>query len=236
MEDLLYIQHPYDKEFDATVVNIIDGKKIVLDRTLFYPEGGGQPFDTGTLECDGKKFAVVAVKKREGKAVHEVDAEGLHTGDYVHGSIDWERRYKFMRMHTASHLLSILIHNETGAEITGNQLGLDKSRVDFSLEQFDRNFMSSFEEKANAIIAQHVPVRSDVMPREEAMQIPDIFRLRKAFPDHIQQLRIVTIDGLDQQACGGTHLQDLSEIGSIKILDLENKGKERRRMYFTIDP
>ncbi|MEM4264020.1 MAG: alanyl-tRNA editing protein, partial [Candidatus Woesearchaeota archaeon] len=141
----------YTKEFDATVTKA-DGKFIQLDRTAFYPESGGQLTDTGKLVRNGEEFKVVFVKKVGQDAVHEVDKEGLKVGDKVHGVVDWDRRYLMMRYHTAAHVLSTVIYNETGANITGNQLGLDKSRIDFDLETFDREQLGSYEAKTNEIL------------------------------------------------------------------------------------
>jgi misacylated tRNA(Ala) deacylase len=235
--ELLFLLNPYVKEFDATVTDVITddtGNYIVLDRTAFYATSGGQPNDLGIITINGEVFNVVDVLKKDGLYLHRIDRSGLKVGDSVHGIINWDRRYKLMRYHTASHILSTIIFNETGADITGNQIYLDKARVDFSLEAFDRNLMQSFEEKTNAIIKQALPVTFRILDREEAFKIPSLVKLRKQLPETITQIRIVDIEGFDHQACGGTHLNNTSECGSIEIYDLENKGKERRRIYFRI--
>ncbi|RJQ16906.1 alanyl-tRNA editing protein [Candidatus Woesearchaeota archaeon] len=230
----LYLEKPYEKEFTSNVKSA-NGKFIVLEQTLFYPNSGGQPFDTGTLtDEEGNTYQVVFVGKFNGEISHEVDKEGLQAGQTVKGSIAWERRYILMRYHTASHVLSSLIHKETGAEITGNQLDTEKSRVDFSLESFDRDIMMGFEEKTNEILRKDIPVISKFLPREEAFQIPSLVKLRKAFDASIQTIRVLDIQGVDIQACGGTHVKNLKEIGQIKIIQLENKGKDRRRLYFVL--
>lgn len=238
MNDLLYIKDCYMKEFDAVVEDIQEELNIVLNHTAFYPNSGGQPNDIGTLEHNDTIYNVIDVLKKEGKIIHKVDKPGLKKGDKIRGRIDWERRYKLMRYHTASHILATAIHNETGAEITGNQLYLDKARVDFSLENFDRALMNGFEKKANEIISKNLPVQTRILDREEAFKIPSLVKLRKVLPETIKDIRVVDIFNdsfdFDHQACGGTHLKNTSEIGEIEIFELENKGKDRRRIYFRI--
>ncbi len=171
MTELLYLRDSYAREFDA-MVTAVNGKEVILDRTYFYPSGGGQPFDTGTISTGGAFYSVVNVHKGEHGVVHELDHDDPKVGDVVHGAIDWERRYKLMRFHTAIHVLVGVICNETGALITGNQIDVDKSRIDFNLEIFDREKMQEHFEKANAIIQQDLPVTVTFTTREEALQIP----------------------------------------------------------------
>jgi misacylated tRNA(Ala) deacylase len=226
------------QEFDAAVEEVINDVEIILNHTAFYPNSGGQPNDIGVLECHDVSYNIIDVIKKEGKIIHKVDKAGLAKGDKVYCKIDWERRYKLMRYHTASHILATAIHNETGAEITGNQLYLDKARVDFSLDNFDRALMKGFEEKANEIISKNLPVGTRILDREEAFKIPSLVKLRKVLPETIKDIRVVDIFDdsfdFDHQACGGTHLKNTSEIGKIEIFELENKGKDRRRIYFRI--
>ncbi len=234
MAELLYMTDCYLREFDA-VVTKVDGKFVALDRTAFYPESGGQLADTGKLvKADGTEFRVLFAKKIDGDVSHEVDKEGLRIGDRVHGILDWDRRYLMMRYHTAAHVLSTVIYNETNANITGNQLGLDKSRVDFDLELFDREQLGSYEAKTNAILKKALPVSIKIMPRDEAFKIPALIKLKKVLPESIKDIRVVTIEGFDQQACAGAHIGNLGEIGEIEIISLENKGKSRRRIYFRL--
>jgi misacylated tRNA(Ala) deacylase len=235
MANALYMEDTYLKEFEAMVTKA-DSKFIGLDRTAFYPNSGGQPNDTGTLTrvSDGKEFKVVSVVKMSGDISHEISEPGLEVGDRVAGRIDWDRRYVLMRNHTAAHVLSGVISKETGADITGNQLGLDKSRIDFSLENFDREQLKSYEEKANAIVNAAMPVNIRILPREEAFKIPALVKLRMGLPESIKEIRIIDIVGFDQQACAGCHVKNTSEIGKITIANSENKGKDNRRIYFTI--
>jgi misacylated tRNA(Ala) deacylase len=238
MAELLYLKDCYRKEFEAQVIGIGDGTEIVLDKTLFYPNSGGQPNDTGILRHEKTEYKVVDVLKKDGIIIHKVNSAGLKPDDKVTGIIDWDRRYRLMRYHTAAHMLSTLIHNDTGAAITGNQLYLDKARVDFSLERFDRELMKSYEEKANSIIIKNLPVSFRILDREDAFKIPALVKLRKQLPESITEIRIVDIASkdydFDHQACGGTHLSNTSEIKRIEIFALENKGKDRKRIYFRL--
>ena len=238
MEKPLYMEDSYLREFEARVVSVTKGGEnkffVVLDRTAFYPNSGGQPHDTGKFMKDGVEYPVVYVGKFSGKISHEVSKEGLKEGDVVKGIIDWERRYVLMRMHTAAHVISEVFHKETGALITGNQLGLDHSRIDFSLEKFDREKISELFEKANEIVKKDLKVRSYFLPREEAMKIENITKLANVLPPNVKELRIVEIEGFDIQADGGTHVRSTKEIGEVKFLKAENKGKNNRRVYYTL--
>ncbi len=235
--EALYLKDSYMKECDATVVDVRDGKYVMLDQTIFYPNSGGQPHDTGKLvRADGSEFKVVFAKKSEGNVSHEVDLPGLNVGDRVHCVLDWKRRYRLMRSHTAAHLLASVFHNDTGALITGNQLDLEKTRFDFDLENFDREQMRSCIAKTNELAKKGLNVKNYELPREEAMKIPGVVKLANALPPSISVLRIVEIAGADVQADGGTHVKNTSEIGELEMIKLENKGKTNRRLYFRIVP
>jgi len=235
---LLYIQDCYMREFDAEVTGISSDEQgnawIELGQTAFYSTGGGQPYDTGVMISGGEEYKVLEVKKSDGTVLHKIDRPGLAIGDKVHGNIDWERRYRLMRYHTAAHILCAIAEKEANCLISGNELYTDKARFDFTLENFDRNLLQGFEAKANEIINRAIPINFKILPREEAFKIPSLVRLQKGFPESIQEIRIVDIQGFDVQACGGTHLHNTSEIKGIKIYDMENKGKGRKRVYFRI--
>jgi len=237
MTEQLYLKDSYLKEFDAKVV-AINGNHVFLDRTAFYPNSGGQLGDTGSIIklSNGLRFSVVNTKKSPEGICHEVDNGGLVVGDAIKGEIDWDRRYKLMRMHTAAHLLSAIFTKQSGVLITGNQLGLENSRMDFSLENFDREMMASVCNEANELIKKALPIRISFLPHEEAMKIPGVVKLAAALPPALETLRIVAIVGVDEQLDGGTHVANLSEIGTIEIVKLENKGKANRRVYFTVKP
>jgi len=233
MTELLYLKDSYQKEFEAKVVKV-DGKSIILDKTQFYPLSGGQPGDTGTIVADGKEYKVINTVKKGQDAIHEVDKEGIKEGDTITGLIDWSRRYRFMRSHTACHVLCYVVESETGALITGNQIKEDKSRIDFDLDGFDRELIQSFEKKTNDLIAQNLAVETKFLPRDEAFAIPSIVKLKNVLPPSIETIRIVDIDDCDTQACGGTHIKNTEEIKGIEIIKAENKGKNNRRIYFKL--
>ena len=232
MTELLYLDDSYKKEFDAKVTRV-EGSNIILDRTAFYPASGGQPGDTGLLVVGGKEYKVIATKKSP-DVVHEVNEEGIKQGDNVTGLIDWARRYRFMRGHTACHVLSYVVNKKTGALITGNQIAEDKCRIDFDLENFDREQIGSFEKKTNELISEGIDVNTKFLPREEAFQIPSVLKLKNVLPPSVESIRIVEIGDYDAQACGGTHVKNTDEIGKIEITKAENKGKNNRRVYFVL--
>ena len=235
MTDALYLDDPYLRECDATITSI-SAESIELDRTVFYPRGGGQPCDTGAIQAGGKGYRVTSVEKKEGRILHAIEGgcAGLSVGMEVRCAIDWERRHALMRMHTAAHVLGSIIYSELGALITGNQLDTDKTRFDFNLAEFDRSRFDMAVSKANECLSRNIDVRSFYLPREEAMKIPGVVKLAGALPPSISTLRIVEIPGVDIQADGGTHVRNLAEVGKIEIIKLENKGKENRRIYFTL--
>ena len=234
MESALYMNDSYLKEFEAIVESIKDDKFVVLGKTAFYPSGGGQPHDTGTFVCNGEDYPVVYTGKFSGQISHEVSKPGLKIGDKVIGRINWDRRYKFMRMHTAAHLLISIFNRESNVLITGNQISEDQTRIDFNTENFDRDKIIQYIQTANEIIRQDLPVKTYYLPREEAMKIPGVVKLAGALPPNVHELRIVEIPGIDIQADGGTHVKSLAEIGTIEFVKAENKGKDNRRVYYTV--
>ncbi len=227
----LFWEDAYATEFDAIIVSI-DGNQVVLDQTAFNPRGGGLVSDTGTLA--GVKV-LDTIKVSEDSIAHALESTAsLTIGSNVHGVVDWNRRHRIMRMHTSAHLLSAIFHKQTGALITGNQIEPEKSRIDFSLDDFDREKMMVYCGQANEAIAKNPPVKTYFMKREDALQIPGITKLASVMPPDVKDLRIVEIEGYDLQADGGVHVKNLGEIGKIDPLKFENKGKSNRRMYFTI--
>lgn len=235
MARALYLENSCLRECDATVVSVTDGKYVVLDQTVFYPKGGGQLWDTGKIVRGEDVYRVVYVGKFSGEISHEVERPGLNPGDRVHCVLDWERRRKLMRSHTAAHVFASLLCAGTGALITGNELDVDKTRFDFSLEKFDREILEKYIEEANKLFGRDIPVKWYELPREEALKIPGVVKMAEAFPPDISSLRIVEIVGVDRQADGGTHVRNLNEVGQIKLLKAENKGKYNRRVYFALE-
>lgn len=234
MGEALYLDDCYLREFEATVAEVNNEKYVVLDRTAFYYNSGGQPYDTGKLVCNGEGYKVVYVGKFGGKISHEVDKPGLKPGDKVHGTIDWERRYKLMRTHTAAHIVSAIFHKEAGALITGGQLGLDKSRIDFSLEDFDREKIDDYIRQSNEIVEKDLPIKIYSITRAEAEAEPGIAKLAKGLPEGVQEIRIVEITDFDRQADGGTHIKSTKEVGEIVFVRADNKGKNNRRVYYKL--
>jgi len=224
----------YLKEFEATVLEASD-KGIVLDQTAFYPKGGGLPSDTGVIKRDLDEFKVTYVFKEGEKVYHVVDGE-LKVGDKVIGVIDWEKRYRIMRMHTAAHILSGLLYSELGVLITGGNIKHEKAHMDFSLEKTDRELFQRIVNKANELIKEGRQVKIFYMEREKVLNTPGLVKLAEKLPPSINILRIVEIEGIDIQADGGPHVSNIREIGEIKLLKIENKGKNRKRLYYTVEP
>ena len=234
MVEVLYLDDCYLKEFEAIVESVKDDKYVVLNQTAFYPLAGGVAYDKGVFLRNGEEFPVIYTGKFEGKISHEVSKPGLKEGDKITGKIDWSRRYKLMRLHTTAHLLSAIFHTKANAKITGGQIDIEKSRIDFSLENFDREKIQEYSSIANELIKKDMPVKIYYKNREEAMKIPGIIKLANALPPDVETLRIVEIEGVDIQADGGCHVKSLKEIGEIEILKAENKGKDNRRVYYTV--
>ena len=233
MTEPLYMNDCYLKEFDAKVVSV-EGRLVELDKTAFYPLGGGVACDTGKIISGNKEFVVKNVIKTSGRPMHEILEDGLKAGDFVHGIIDWQRRYKLMRMHTAAHLLSGVFYHEAGILITGNQIDVEQSRMDFNLENFDKDKIMQFAQKANELIQKDFEVKIYYMQREEALKDPGMVKLAEVLPPAVPNLRIVDIVGFDRQPDGGCHVKSLKEIGEIEITKLENKGKNNRRLYYKL--
>lgn len=245
---LLHFVDAYMKDCSAVVTSVseFDGKFLVtLDQTCFYPESGGQPSDWGELTVvsvhgsdeQGSVYKVSSVYKFKGTVPHVVDKPGLKVGDRVVCKIDWDDRYRNMQFHTAIHIVTSLIEKENDILVSSNNATLEKARIDFTLEDFDREYLSSFEAKANEVLAKNLPVKKFFLSREDASKSPELFRLLKGFDESIQDIHIVQIGDdaamFDKSACGGAHVNNTSEIPKIKFLKLENKGAKRRRINFT---
>ncbi len=235
MQRMIWMDDCYVKEWDAEVVEA-NGKFVVLNPVNFYPKAGGLAWDTGKITTeDGSEYKVMYSGKFNGVVSLELDREGLKPGQKVHCILDWERRYKLMRLHTAVHVLASVVNKRTGALITGNYLDIDKSRMDFNLENFDKDEFMRYIEETNAILAEGHPVKIYTLPKDEAMKIPGIVKLASKMPPDVKELRIVEIEGVDIQADGGPHVANTKECGKIKVLKFENKGKNNRRVYFDLD-
>jgi misacylated tRNA(Ala) deacylase len=234
MANALYMDDSYLKSWEAKVVAVKDDKYITLDNTAFYPKGGGQPWDEGFINKGQGKFRVVYVGKFSGEISHEVDKPGLKVGDEVSCELDWERRYTFMRYHTASHLISNILYSKADAKITGNQIETDKTRMDFSMINYSPEKLKAYVDEANEIIKKNLPITIDYMTRQEVLEKPELARLAVGLPENIKEFRIVNIGDVDKQVDGGTHVNNLKEIGIIELTKTVNKGKNNRRMYFIL--
>lgn len=232
MTELLYQTDSYLKEFDALVIaSFPDEKAVALDQTAFYPGGGGQPHDLGTL--DGLK--VVKVRKAGEDVLHILDGNLPEVGTKVHGVIDWDRRYKLMRTHTALHVLCGTVFRDYGALVTGGDMEPLKGRMDFEFERLQKELVGVIEAAANREVQAGREVRVKILPREEAFKIPDLIRTKiNLLPEGIQQVRTVEIVGLDLQADGGTHVINTSEVGQIRVTDYKSKGAINKRIYIEV--
>jgi misacylated tRNA(Ala) deacylase len=239
MTELIYHTDSYVKEFDATVTTVDpESRTLILDRTAFYPGGGGQPADFGTLSSGETTWKIKRAKKAGPEIIHliEGDAPLPSVGAKVHGEIDWDHRYKLMRTHSAMHVLCGVIFRDYGASVTGGDMEPLKGRMDFEFETMHKDLVEKIETAINTEAAKGYPVRVDILPREEAFKIPDLIRTKiNLLPEGIQEVRIVEIVGLDLQADGGTHVKNTSEIGKIHVVDYKSKGKINKRIYVEVE-
>jgi len=232
--ELLYLTDSYLKEFEATMV-AVESNRVALDRTAFYPGGGGQPADGGRMLWDNGESQVIKVKKQEDQVWHGLDVEPPPVGTPVRGVLDWEHRYKLMRTHTALHILCGVIWRDYGALVTGGNMEPLAARMDFELEHMSADFAQEVEEKINAEVAATRPVKICILPREEAFQIPDLIRTKiNLLPESIREVRIVEIEGLDMQADGGTHVANTREVGTIHVVGHESKGRINKRLRIAL--
>jgi len=208
----------------------------VLDRTAFYPGGGGQPSDTGIFHAGGAQYKVTKLSRVEGQLVHEMEGTPPAVGQAVHGVVDWDRRYQLMRTHTALHILCGVIWRDFGVQVTGGDMKTLAARMDFELESMSATFAQEVEAKINAEVAAARPIAIKTLPREEAFQIPDLIRTKiNLLPPTIQQVRVVEIVGLDMQADGGTHVANTREVGRIRVVGHESKGRINKRLRIEVD-
>jgi len=236
MTEELYQTDSYLREFDA-VVTAADGQAVTLDRTAFYPGGGGQPHDLGTLTWSGGTAQIAQVKKQAGEIWHTLSGDVPALGARVHGVLDWGRRYRLMRTHTALHGLCGVVFRDYGALVTGGNMEPLQGRMDFEFETMRKELVAEIEASVNAEIDKSHPVRVAILPREEAFQIPDLIRTKiNLLPPQIAKVRTVEIVGLDLQADGGTHVANTREVGHVRVVDYHSKGAINKRIYIELDP
>ncbi len=237
MTELLFQTDAYTREFSAQVA-AIEGQAVALDRTAFYATGGGQSHDTGTLSAsDGRSWRVTEVRKQGDQVWHTLEGdEPPAPGTTVQGTIDWARRHKLMRTHTALHLLCGVIWRDYHAAVTGGNMDTDEGRLDFELPNFSNELAQEIVAKVNAEIAAARPIEVRILPREEAFAIPDLIRTKiNLLPEGISQVRTVNIVGLDLQADGGTHVADTGEVGRVVLLKTRSKGANNKRIIIGIE-
>lgn len=239
MTELIYHTDSYTKEFEAMVTSVLpEERAISLDRTAFYPGGGGQPCDFGTLTIHDMAYPVNKVKKQGDDVLHFLggDAALPDASSAAHGTLDWERRYRLMRTHTALHILCGTVFRDYGALVTGGEMEPGKGRLDFEFETMRGELVREIEAAINKEAAQGREIRVQILPREEAFQIPDLIRTKiNLLPRGITHVRTVEIVGLDLQADGGTHVRNTNEVGTIRVVDYKSKGAINKRIYIEIE-
>jgi misacylated tRNA(Ala) deacylase len=237
MTQLIYLEDSYLKELKAKVIEEkeIEGKKaVILDKTIFYPTGGGQANDTGKLIVEGKEIEVYDVKKIDGEVFHFVNSNESLVSKEVLCKLDWEKRYIHMRFHSALHLVDGVIikyFKELNAFITGSAIFDDYARVDFDFENGTRDMLQKIIDKSNEIAEEGLEIRAKVIPKEEALKNPNLVRTLpgKELLEKLENVRIIEIVGLDEQMDGGTHVKNTKEIGKIVLSSYESKGKHNKR-------
>jgi misacylated tRNA(Ala) deacylase len=229
------------REFEATVLDAgPDG--IILDRTAFFPGGGGQPADKGLLIWNQTEHPVIKLSGRGGQVIHQIEASVIAAGPLpepgakIHGRLDWEHRYALMRTHTALHILCGVIWRDFQAQVTGGSMKPLSARMDFELDGMPADLARTIEERVNAEVEVGRDVHVSILPREEAMVIPDLIRTKiNLLPESIREVRIVDIEGLDRQADGGTHVNNTREVGRVRVVKHESKGKINKRLHIAIE-
>ncbi|MEL6524263.1 MAG: alanyl-tRNA editing protein [Chloroflexota bacterium] len=233
MTELLYQTDAYLREFDAIVTGVNEDENgILLDRTAFYPGGGGQLNDVGTFIIDGQEVTVTKVKRGN---LHIIEGDLPAIGTPVKGILDWDRRYKLMRTHTAMHILCGVVWRDYEASVTGGDMDVLSGRMDFEFERMQKELVQEIEDKINVEVAAERDLNVAILPREEAFQIPDLIRTKiNLLPEGISEVRTVEIEGLDLQADGGTHVKNTREVGTIKVTNYKSKGGINKRIYVEI--
>lgn len=235
MTEALYQTDSYLTEFEAIIVSYdVELHAVELDRTAFYPGGGGQPPDRGSLMYEGMTNTVKRAKYMQGKMAHLIEGTAPLPvmGIQVNAEIDWEHRYKLMRTHTAMHILCGVIFRDYGASVTGGDMEPLKGRMDFEFETMHKELVERIEQAINIEVSNSRPIRTQILPREQAFKIPDLIRTKiNLLPETIQEVRTVEIEGLDLQADGGTHVRNTAEVGYIRVVDYKSKGKINKRIY-----
>lgn len=229
MTQLLYLEDSYLRETDASVESAGEGA-VVLDRTVLYPGGGGQPSDAGVLRWEGGECRVVEMRRDGGAVWHVLDGPAPAAGTPVRAAVDWDRRYAIMRHHSALHVLVGAVYRLFNAKVTGGAIYPDRARMDFSLEDLNKDRVGEIERETNRVLAEDRPIAVRFVTHEEFAR-SDLVRLaRDLVPKDVERIRVIEIEGYDAQADGGTHVRHTGEIGALRIVKTENKGKANRRL------
>ena len=238
MTERLYQSDSYLREFDATVVGLDrEQNAIALDRSAFYPGGGGQPHDTGEIETVEGIVAVSTVKAHDDTVWHRLDGEPPAEGTSVRATIEWERRYHLMRTHTSMHILCGVVWRDYAAQVTGGNMEPLRGHLDFEFETLRQELVAEIEAKIQAEVQAAREVRVLTLLRAEAFKIPNLIRTKiNLLPEGIQHVRTVEIVGLDLQADGGTHVANTSEVGAVRVAKYKSKGRINKRIYLELDP
>ncbi|MEC7836283.1 MAG: alanyl-tRNA editing protein [Chloroflexota bacterium] len=235
MTEILCYDDSYLQDFEAVVTDVV-GSGIVLDKTVFYPGGGGQPCDTGTIKWQGGSTEISKVSRVEGKLVHKVEDSIPDVGESITGVIDWNKRYQLMRTHTALHILCGVVWRDFGAQVTGGNMTPLQARMDFELSKMSSEFASDIENLVNQEVEAEREIKVFNLSREEAFKIPDLIRMKiNKLPESIAEVRIVDITGLDLQADGGTHVHNTREVGKIRVIGHESKGRINKRLRIALE-
>ena len=229
--DQLYLDDAYRRSFTARVVDVRDGTQVALDRTAFYPTGGGQPHDTGSL---GDR-RVVGVRKEGDQVWHSLDGPAPEVGEEIAGEVDWDRRHALMRTHTALHVLCGVIWNRWGVPVTGGNMEPLSARMDFEFDPLPEGFGRLVEELVNAELDAARPVEVAWVPRTEAFADADLIRTKVSLiPEGVDPIRVIDIVGLDKQADGGLHVRSTDEVGRVRVVKTESKGKGNKRVRLEV--
>jgi len=239
MTELLYHTDAYLQDFEGVVTALLtEERAVVLDRTAFYPGGGGQPCDIGSLNVGGVLYTVDKVKKQGDDVLHFLGGTSPlpAVGSAARGTLDWTRRHKLMRTHTALHVLCGTIFRDYGAQVTGGNMEPLKGHLDFEFETMRGELVRDIETAINKEVQMARDIRVNILPREEAFQIPDLIRTKiNLLPEGISHVRTIEIVGLDLQADGGTHVRNTDEVGHIRVADYKSKGAINKRIYIEVE-
>ncbi|MEX0952860.1 MAG: alanyl-tRNA editing protein [Nitriliruptoraceae bacterium] len=237
MTDRIYSTDQYARTMDATVVDVDpDDGRVLLDRTVFYPGGGGQPHDVGALVLGDDRLSVVRVEDDARGVWHWLEGGLPSTGTSLRGELEWDRRHRLMRTHTAMHALCGVVWQRHASPVTGGNMEPGVGRLDFELPDWDPDDRDVLEDELNRQIAAARPVEISFLPRDEADLDPSLIRTKVSLlPASLRQVRVVDIVGLDRQADGGTHVRDTTEVGRVRIAKVESKGKGFRRIRLVVD-